>query len=164
MRSRVTQNLIDNDVDSQRDKLTELLRGEHRNANASVAARVDRHSPTSVNGDSLMDVVRVVEKAERTNAKTANLSQYFELTSRSVGAMYFTMVNVELVIACADGKDAHDRTAFVYQKEDLSLEIYFQVRVATVLRQRPNCYPKGGKFLASQLTGSLAAFDFLKGN
>jgi hypothetical protein len=117
-----------------------------------------------MDGYSLVDVIRIVEKTERTNADAVNLSEYFELSSRSVGTMNLPVVYIRFLVACTNWKDVCDGIALVHDKENLALKIYFHMSVAGMSRKRFTSYPKCFKFLACQLSGSFAAFDLLKSN
>ena len=78
--------------------------------------------------------------------------------------MNLAMVYVEPFIAGANGKDVCNGCGFVNHKEYLALEVYLDMRVSGISWQRPYCHPQRLNFIASQLSGSFAAFDFLKSN
>src|SRR5690349_15088880 len=84
----------DDNFRSDRQELAHLFRHKHRNANASMTVRVRLHAPTAVNRDARMDVIRVVEKAERTDAHSVYFPLHLEPPARRVRTMNFAVVHV----------------------------------------------------------------------
>jgi hypothetical protein len=80
-------------------------------------------------GNSFVDVIWIIEQTERANTSPANLPDYLELSPRRVSSMNLAVVYVGFVVACANGKDVGNCSTVTDQKQHLTLEIYFCVRV-----------------------------------
>ncbi len=99
-----------------------------------MTVRIGLHAPTAVNRNASVNVIRVVEKAERTDSNSLYLPHYRELPARRMRTMNFALIRVQFFIARADRHDVRDHTFIIHDKQNLALQIHFDVRIISVFR------------------------------
>lgn len=105
-------------------------RREHWDANTTVACWLNGHRLIAVNRHAVVNVVRVIEQAERTFAPAFDFTFDGEAACRRDGAPRLTSFGETLAGAYRDGQDEQRRVAAFYQEEHLAAEINLNVRIA----------------------------------
>src|SRR5215475_4905388 len=106
------------------------MRREHRNANAAVAGGTDRDRWIAMDGYAVVDVIWIVEQSERTFSPAFDLAVDLEPACRGDGAPCHTAFCKKLAGSRRDRQNAQRDTGDIDDKQDLSVEIDLNMRIA----------------------------------
>jgi hypothetical protein len=95
-----------------------------------VAGWKRRDQLAAVNCDAVNNVIRIVEKSERTPSPAGNFPQYDEPAARGMRTMILSVIYVVLFVASADRKDMVHLTSHIHDHQDLARKIDFNVWIA----------------------------------
>lgn len=94
--------IINNNDRSHRRHVMKRFRRKHWNPDAAVAGGIRQNRRTTVDSDTVDDIIRVIERAERTDPQAVNLSRDDEAAARCVRALGDAAIAVELLVTSAN--------------------------------------------------------------
>ena len=109
--------------------LAELPRREHRDANATVTGWMGGNRRIAVNGYTVVDVIRVVERSERAFSPAFDLAIDLEPARRSDGLPRIAALGKKLAGSRRDRQNAQTAAKDINDKQDLPVEIDLNVRI-----------------------------------
>src|SRR5690349_15859168 len=95
-----------------------------------------RHGRSTVNRETVAEIVWVIQQTERRFSPTGNLAVNAEAAGRRVSKTANSFFVVLSVAAGRDGKNARDGAVVINHQEHLPIEIDFDVTITRVSRRR----------------------------